>query len=286
MTKIDQFESLFRAAERELYTHEPVQMAEVLVITDRDPDGARVFGDEVRRFLKAIERDGTVQWRDVAGTEFGSAGELLDLVTSAGPDLVCTYRNLHSGAWRWPYGLGIYLDVLTQHTSVPVLVLPHPDADASSEHALQDTNVVMAITDHLTGDKRLVNFALQFLEPGGTLWLTHVEDEVTFERYMDAIAKIPSLDTDEARETLSRQLLKEPRNYIASCSEQLGGGKAAVTVEQIVTFGHHLFEYKKLIEEHQVDLLVMNTKDADQLAMHGLAHPLAVELRQIPLLML
>ena len=36
----------------------------------------------------------------------------------------------------------------------------------------------------------------------------------------------------------------------------------------------------------RVDLLVMNTKDEDQLAMHGLAYPLAVELRQIPLLML
>jgi len=30
----------------------------------------------------------------------------------------------------------------------------------------------------------------------------------------------------------------------------------------------------------------LNTKDEDQLAMHGLAYPLAVELRQIPLLML
>jgi hypothetical protein len=30
----------------------------------------------------------------------------------------------------------------------------------------------------------------------------------------------------------------------------------------------------------------MNTKDEDQLAMHGLAYPLAVELRDIPLLML
>jgi hypothetical protein len=30
----------------------------------------------------------------------------------------------------------------------------------------------------------------------------------------------------------------------------------------------------------------MNTKDEDQLAMHGLAYPLAIELRTIPLLML
>ena len=51
-------------------------------------------------------------------------------------------------------------------------------------------------------------------------------------------------------------------------------------------FGHHLFEYRRLIEQHEVDLLVLNTKDEDQLAMHGIAYALAVELRQIPLLML
>ena len=50
--------------------------------------------------------------------------------------------------------------------------------------------------------------------------------------------------------------------------------------------GHRLSEYKRLIGEHEVDLLVMNTKDAEQHAMHGMAYPLAVELRDIPLLML
>jgi len=54
----------------------------------------------------------------------------------------------------------------------------------------------------------------------------------------------------------------------------------------IITTGHHLAEYKRLVEEHRVDLLVMNTRDDDQMAMHGLAYPLAVELRSIPLLLL
>ena len=34
------------------------------------------------------------------------------------------------------------------------------------------------------------------------------------------------------------------------------------------------------------DLLVMNTKDDEQMAMHGLAYPLAIEVRSIPLLLL
>ena len=44
--------------------------------------------------------------------------------------------------------------------------------------------------------------------------------------------------------------------------------------------------YRRLIEQHEVDLLVLNTKDEDQLAMRGIAYALAVELRQTPLLML
>ena len=34
------------------------------------------------------------------------------------------------------------------------------------------------------------------------------------------------------------------------------------------------------------DLLVMHAKEEDQMAMHGMAHPLAVELRSVPLLLL
>ena len=50
--------------------------------------------------------------------------------------------------------------------------------------------------------------------------------------------------------------------------------------------GSRLDDYKKLIRDHAVDLLVFNTKDEDQLAMHGVGYPLAVEVREIPLLML
>ena len=59
-----------------------------------------------------------------------------------------------------------------------------------------------------------------------------------------------------------------------------------IAIEEIVVMGRRIEEYRRLVEEHEVDLLVMSAKDEDQLAMHGLSYPLAVELRQIPLLML
>ena len=286
MTKVDQFESIFRAATREIFRYEPIAIRSVLVVTDREAEQAQAFGDEVRRFAKVLGEDESIQWRDLAGEPYRSAGELLELIGAEKPDLICTYRNLYSNAWQWPYSLGTHLDLMTQHTSVPVLVLPHPEAGRASAHALEDTSAVMAVTDHLTGDARLVNYAVRFTQAGGTLWLTHVEDEITFARYLDAVAKIPAIDTEIAREALREQMLKDPREYIGSCREVLAAAGLPITVAPIVTFGHHLAEYRRLIAEHRVDLLVMNTKDEDQLAMHGLAYELAVELRQAPVLML
>ena len=50
--------------------------------------------------------------------------------------------------------------------------------------------------------------------------------------------------------------------------------------------GHHLRQYRELIEEHGIELLVINTKDDDQLAMHGMAYSLSVEMAEVPLLLL
>ncbi len=286
MTNVDQFESMFRSASRDLLRHERVNIESVLVVTDRDEHNASLFGDHIRRFLTVVSADEKVRWRDVNGSEFQTAGDLLALVESAAPDVICTYRNLHSIAWKWRYSLGAHVDLLTQHTDVPVMLLPHPEAEPAAEQRIENTDTVMSIADHLTGDHRLVNTAVRFTENGGTLWLTHVEDKATFARYMEVISKIPTIDTDEAREAVREQLLKEPQDYIDGCVEVLQKAGTHVKVERLVVFGHHLSEYKRLIEQHRVDLLVLNTKDEDQLAMHGIAYALAVELRQIPLLLL
>ena len=50
--------------------------------------------------------------------------------------------------------------------------------------------------------------------------------------------------------------------------------------------GHYLNDYRRLLDEHEIDLLVLNTKDDEQLAMHGLAYPLTVELRETPMMLL
>ena len=107
-----------------------------------------------------------------------------------------------------------------------------------------------------------------------------------FDRYVDAISKIPSIDTEEARETIKQQLLKEPHDYVGSCAAKLREVGLPLKVEEIVAMGHHVSEVRRLVDDHGVDLLILQTKDEDQLAMHGLAYPLVIELRHVPILML
>ena len=285
MTKIDQFESVFKAAVKEVYSYRRIEFLRVLVVTDLEPLAIGPLVAQVRDFLSCIDSNET-DWRSLSGAEFDSVQSLLDRVAAEGPDLIVTWRHLHSNAWQWGHSLGEYLDVLTQSTTCPVVVLPHPDANHALPHSMTDTDRVMAITDHLVGDERLVNYSLALTDQAGTCWLTHVEGERQFARYTEAISKIPSLDTKEATFALLEQLLKEPRDYIDSCRNAIAEVELNVQVEDIVTLGNRVSEYRRLVEEHEVDLLVMNTMDGDQLAMHGQAYPLAVELRSIPLLLL
>ncbi len=286
MTRVDQFESVFRAALKEGFSYESILFPSVLVVTDLGKEAAESLTGKIRHLTRSLGHEEIHKWRTVTGAEFNTSEELLNLVKQERPDLICTYRNLHSRAWRFPHGLGTHLDVLVQRTNVPVLVLPHPEAGYAFDHAFDGTQRVLAMTDHLSSDHRLINHAVSFTERNGTLFLVHIEDEATFERYLDAISKIPTIETDEARVKLRKQLLKEPRDFIHSCRKVLHEKGLSLKVEEIVVFGHHLSEYRKYIEERKINLLVLNTKDEDQLAMHGLAYPLAVELRQIPLMML
>ena len=286
MTNIDQFESVFKAAAKTVFKHTPIDFRKILVVTDRLGPDVKAFGDKVRSFLEVLGDRRNLTWRDVSGDEFQTVENLLHLVLNEAPDLICTYRNLHSTAWRWPYSLGSHLDVLTQHTVVPVMVLPHPQAGRALDHAIQNTDSVMAITSHLLGDQILVNYAVEFTQRDGTLHLTHIESRDTFERYMDSISKIPSIDTESAREEIAKKLLDEAHDYVRSCREALEKEKVPIKIKEVVTMGTRIEEYKKLIQNHEVDLLIMHTKEQDQLAMHGMAYPLAVELREIPILLI
>ena len=286
MSNIDQFESIFRSASKDVFESQTINLSEILLVTDLDKAGAEAFAEKLKSFFNTIDASSDFKWDLLTKDDFTTTAELLDRSGAKPYDLICTYRNLHSDAWKHPHSLGEFVDVLLQRTQSPVLLLPHPGADYAYSHAMENTDNVAAITDHLSNDHRLVNYAARFTQKNGHLYLTHIEDETAFNRYIEAISKIETIDTDVAKEKLKEQLLKEPLDYIESCREKLEGGEHPLKIEAVVQFGQHLSNYTDLIKTNKIDLLVMNTKDKDQLAMRGIAYELTVQTREIPLLLI
>ena len=286
MTRIDQFESVFKSADKPVFRYEPFAVGSALALTDLDGDGAESFSALVRKYLDASGEEGMPSLQVVRGDEFGSIEDCLKIIDRDKPELICTYRGLHSDCWRWGHSLGSYVEVLTQTVNIPVLVFPHPGSAAALSADEDDCSRVMAMTDHLAGDSRLVNAALFFTPASGTLHLSNIEDEQVFERYMAAIEKIPSVDSAAVRENLLFRILKEARDYIQSCRAVVAEQGLEVEILEAVELGMHVEDYRQLVVAGEIDLLVMNTREVDQLAMHGLAYTLAVELCDIPLLLL
>jgi len=286
MSKLDQFESVFKSAAKQTYTFADVRIRKISLFTDLEVEASRLFLADVKEFLRVIREGDECEWDHFHGASYQDVGDLLDLVEEERPDLICAYRNIHGPARSFPFSLGAHVDVLTQATTTPVLLLPPPTEEGRLSLRCRDTNEVMVLTDHLTGSDDLISYAIRFIEKSGKLVLAHIEDDATFERYIDVIGKIPSIDTDDARERIRNQLLKEPRDYILSVISELESKVSGLTIEKEISMGHRVADCKTLVDQHDIDLVVLNTKDEDQLAMHGLAYPLAIELRHVPLLLL
>ena len=278
MLSIDQFESAFRAAAKTHFHPTAVSVERVMVITDLDKSRTDRYTDRARPLIPA---PGEPEFISVPGAESRDLEGLLARINQYQPQLIVSYRCLHSPAWRLPYTVGDHIEVLTQVTDVPVLLLPRIDTGHAANEPLTPPRTVMAMTDHLVGDDRLVSWANHFA--GKRLVLAHIEDDVAFDRIIHLISKIPELDTDLARRKLSEMMLEEARDWIGSCRRALSD---QLDVIEAVLMGHRMETYRTLIADHDVGLLVLNTKDDDQLAIHGMAWPLMIELRHVPLLLL
>ncbi|MAQ15324.1 MAG: hypothetical protein CMN30_11090 [Sandaracinus sp.] len=284
MLNVDEFESVFRAADKPRFAYAPPPLGRLLLLADLEGDALAGWVEACQRLL-APGTDPDAEWEVRGEGSWRTVEGCLRLAGDGAFDAVVTYRNLHSDAWKWSYSLGVYLNALTRGTQLPVVVTPNPRAYPSMEWQHSRTDSVMAINDSLTGDDGLVSWAAKLTRPGGRLHLTHMEHDAIFERYMGAIAKVPEIDTETARETLLEQLLREPREWIATASEVLAGAGAELDVVPHVLQGHRVADYRAIIEEQEVDLVVVPTLEEDRIALHGVAYSLAVELTQTPLLM-
>lgn len=280
---IDEFESMFRRAEKEQFSYVEIPLRTVTLVSDGSVAQAEVVQADVQQFISQLA-DAT-DWRVITGEDYHTVAELIALIDQQQTDLLVTHRHLQEASLVPQHSLGVYLDVLTQTTSIPVLVLPGTSANPVLL-AERDCDRVMVVADHISGDNRLINYGAAMCRTGGSMWLCHIEDDRVFERYLRAISRIPEIDSDQARVLIGKQLLKEAADFIEVCSQVIREEGPNINVIPYVGRGHHLRDYRELIQAHDVDLLILNTKDDDQLAMHGRAYSLSVELTDVSMLLL
>jgi hypothetical protein len=280
---IDEFESVFRRSTREPFVYADVPIESVALVTDGSVEEAERARESLINFLPALPP--VSSWRLITGADYSNVGQLLERIDSQQTDLVLTYRHLQEQSLVPQHSLGVYLDVLTQVMTIPVLVLPGTSARPASL-AERVCNRVMVVTDHISGDNRLINYGARMCAAGGTVWLSHVEDDAVFSRYMAAIERIPEIESDRARDLIAAQLNKEASDFVETCIGVLKDKGPHVSFQSSVTRGHHLREYRQLIDNHDVDLIIANTSNEDQLAMHGMTYSLSVEMIDVAMLLL
>ncbi|MBT8491723.1 MAG: hypothetical protein KJO07_01575 [Deltaproteobacteria bacterium] len=284
MPRIDDFESVFRSAIKKRFEFAAPAIRKALFLCDQSADDTEFLRKKVHDFISGIHGD-DVEWVVMAGPDFDTVGEILGKLDEVEPDLVACFRHVVGRGKGLRYSLGSAVDTLTQETKVPILLLPDLQSE-DFDSRFDGTERVLVVTDHLTGDDRLVNWGATFCAEGGTLYLAHVEDSATFERYAEAISKLPNLDSETVPERIRAKLLQLPTDYIATVEGVLVDNGFNETIEPVVLMGHAVSDYRKLIDDRDVQLVVMNTKDEDQSAMHGMAYALAIEVRERPLLLL
>lgn len=285
MLKVDEFESAFRAADKPMFVLDAPPVGSVLLITDLEGEQHTSLTNDVRAWLERALGDEPT-WQSLSGADYDDIYALVQAIETNPVDLIVTYRNLKDDAWRYPYSLGHYLNVLTREIGTPVIVIPNPHE--FPERAWKDTgtDAVMVVTDHLAGDAALVNWGVRLSERGATLFLTHIEDDAVFERYMQTISKIPAIDTEQARALIAAQLLQEPHDYVTRCRDVLESAGVPLRVEEVVRMGHRVHEYEELARKNNIDLLVFHDHEHGNVAMHGAARSLVIAMRHTPIFLL
>jgi|SaaInlStandDraft_1057018.scaffolds.fasta_scaffold05398_2 hypothetical protein len=283
MDHIDQFSSMFKRAERVPFRFEEPSFKNVTIVVDGDSTIAEQVREQVSRYLPLLQSVET--WNIVTGEQFQTVQELITIIEQQQPDLVITKRFLHEQGIVPQHSLGVYVDVLTQVLQPPVLLLPEiiPPAKGLPKRKIRN---VMVITDHVSGQNKLISYGAAFGTGQGSTWICQVEDDAVFERYLRAIERIPEIETSEARRLIQQQLFNEASDYIETSIAALKSIFDEQMFHSSVSKGHRFKQYLHLVESHDVELLVFNTKDDDQLAMHGNSYAISVEVVQIPLLLL
>ncbi|MEM1000656.1 MAG: hypothetical protein AAGN35_26620 [Bacteroidota bacterium] len=285
MRDLGEFESVFKRALRDQFEYERIEVRKILLITDLPTEDLPPYRERVQHYLDPEFPRGDYRLDCLARGDWSNWADLRQSLDEFRPDLVVTYRLLRVAHQEIVTSLGVYVDSMTQVTDYPVLLLPNPRLKGYA-HGPEQLGTVLVATEHMYADHSLVNYGIRFTPQGKKLMLCHVEDEATFNYFMKAIEKIPELDSDLAREKLAEQLVAMPHHYAESVRAEIDAHQKPLELHSVIEFGHLITNYRDLIAREPVSLLAFTTKDDTQLAMHSLGYSLAVEFRNLPVLLI
>lgn len=285
MRDLGEFESVFKRALRDQFQYESLDIAKAVLITDLPEDAVPAYTEKVKGFLDPEFPRTSYTLTALAGNAWSNWEDLRQLLKEEQPDLVITYRLLKVPKLDHFTSLGVYVDTLTQVSDYPVLLLPNPRRP-DYEHAPWHLANVLVATEHMYANHSLVNYGIRFTPEKHTLMLCHVEDQDTFNYFLKAIEKIPELDNDIAREKVAEQLVAMPRHFAESVAAEIEAHRKDIVLESVIEFGHLIANYRDLLQRTPISLMVFTTKDDTQLAMHSLGYSLAVEFRNMPVLLI
>lgn len=265
-SNLDVFASVFKRSVKHHFRYQEKELTSMMVIADGEhlnalDDFAATYCENRTRFAYTS----TFKW-----------STLRDELAKQSPSMVLIQRQLGIHDAGLQFSMGPILESITQELNIPVLVLPH---DFSGYHI---KNVAVGF-DHQIDNSHLVNQALLLKNSIENLVLVHVEEESVFNYYMDAISKIPGINTEYAEANIQETILKLSGDFFEDVKSKLSPQK--LNISSHCSFGDVVTQYGKLINDHQVDLLVFEAEDDSKLAMHSLGQSLAIQFPNIATLL-
>ncbi len=278
--RIDDFESVFRSAVKPTFEYRSLDLHTAVLVTDLPEESVASLAREVQALLSHLDTNEHLGLHTLrAPQDWSDVPSLLERLDNLKPQIILTHRHLLGTHKGLEHTLGSVVDTLTQQIETPVMLLPVGTA-------LREATRVMVVTDHLTGDDLLVNWAIHITPDDGTLLLCHIEDQDVFDRYAEMLGRMQGVPTDDVVRRLKEKLLGLPLDYIRAVEAEMREQEIREHVVPLVELGQPLEAYRRLVDEQDARLLICNTKDPDQRAMEALSRALAVELRDLPLLLL
>ncbi len=124
MDKLDEYESVFRSSNKERFVYEGVSLHSAVLVTDLSKEQTQELHAKILRYFGDVHKGDKLEWVLWGREDYSDLRDLLEKLNDLNPDLVVTSRCLTEVDKNPPYSLGVYLDVLTQVTKYPILVLP------------------------------------------------------------------------------------------------------------------------------------------------------------------